>query len=78
MRNAKEENVMIVSPVGAEYAKYNPSGEFIERFYCIKEVKFNDGTVKKVPNYLSSRGVWMPSSTFTIQSFMEDDRIIKL
>ena len=50
-----------VSP-DSKYAMLNPSGEFIQKFYRITNVKFNDNTRKDILEYESERGIWMPSS----------------
>jgi hypothetical protein len=48
-------------PTGAKYAKLNPSGKFIEMFYRVVNIKFNDGTNKDVLEYKSECGCWTPS-----------------
>lgn len=50
-----------VSPY-SKYAMLNPSGKFIQKFYRIVNVKFNDGTEKDILEHESERGIWMPSS----------------
>jgi len=46
----------------AKYGMLNPSGKFIQKFYRIKNVKFNDETNKDVLQYWGEQGGWHNSS----------------
>jgi len=48
-------------PESAKYARLNPTGKFIQKFYRIKNVQFSDGTNSDVLQYRSERDVWQPS-----------------
>lgn len=55
-------NIKGFVPNSAKYAKLNPSGKFIEMFYRINNVKFNDGSNKDIFEYKSECGCWTPSN----------------
>jgi len=70
---------------GAQYAQMSKSGEFIQMYYRITEVQYNDGTKSEVLQYYSScGGGWMNSIydwsyKFTAQQRQEFiDKLIKL
>ena len=46
----------------AKYAQLNPSGEFIQKFYRITNVKFNDNTNSDILQYWGEQGGWHNSS----------------
>lgn len=48
-------------PLGAEYAMLSPK-DFIQKFYKFDNVKFNDGTIKKIIKFYGEQGGWHFSS----------------
>ena len=49
-------------PGEAKYAQLNPSGEFIQKFYRMNNIKFNDNTNVDSLEYWGEQGGWHGSS----------------
>jgi len=49
-------------PKDAQYASLNPTSEFIQKFYKIGNIKFNDGTNADFLMYWGEQGGWHNSS----------------
>lgn len=66
------------APIGAELAILNPSGEFVQGFYCFKTEKYNDGTQEDVLYHKSSLPVWQPSSIENIPDFLRNNAFLEV
>lgn len=60
--NVNRSDIKGIVPKDAQYANLNPTGEFIQKFYKIGNVKFNDNTNKDVLMYWGEQGGWHNSS----------------
>ena len=60
--------------IGAQYAQMSKSGKFIQMYYRIETVKYNDGTTGEVLQYHSScGGGWMNSFYYWSDRYSKKD-----
>lgn len=60
--NIRRDDIEGYVPSDAKYAQLNPNHKFIQKFYRITNVKFNDGTNSDILQYWGERGGWHNSS----------------
>ncbi len=60
-------------PQGATLAKLSPDKSFIEKFYRVIEVKFNDGTTGDALQYFSEAGsIWVGTNERDVIKFVTE------
>lgn len=70
METIKRQDIKGETPKDAQFAKLNPSGDFIEKFYKINE--------HEIPMYYGEQGGWHGSFSHTKDSILKSPLFLQI